>query len=113
MCDPGDEHAEHVAPQPAGGDGTPAAEYSRRLAFLEKCVTRYEQATNLWRDAQLELQKREMMKAICWTAVQDARLQLSAAAFSGDFDARGLRPGRLDRDPPVRLNRANNSWEET
>jgi len=44
--------------------------------------------------------------------VQDARLQLSALTFGSDFDARGMRPGRLDRDPPVRLNRANNSWEE-
>jgi hypothetical protein len=75
-------------------------------------MTRYEQATKLWRDAQLEMQKCATLKEKCWTQVQDARLQLSALTFGSDFDARGLRPGRLDRDPPVRLNRANNSLEE-
>ncbi len=111
MTDPGDEHVEHVAP-PARGDGTRADEYARRLAYLEGCMTRYEQATKLWRDAQLEMQKCATLKEKCWTQVQDARLQLSALTFGSDFDARGMRPGRLDRDPPVRLNRANNSWEE-
>jgi hypothetical protein len=76
-------------------------------------MTRYEQATELWRDAKLEVQKCAVLKEWCWTAVQDARLQVSAVSFATDFDARGMRPGRLDRDPPVRLNRANNSWEET
>lgn len=109
MTDPGDEHVERVAPQPAGGDGTPADEYSRRLAYMEGCMVRYEQACKLFRDAELEAKKCQALQLKCWSELQDARLKFSTVTFGKDFDARGLRE---KPDPPVRLNRANNSWEE-
>jgi hypothetical protein len=80
---------------------------------MEGCMVRYEQACKLSRDAELEAKKCQVLRDKCWYALQDARLRVSTVMHGSDFDARGLRPGRLDRDPPVRLNRANNSWEET
>jgi hypothetical protein len=110
MCDPGDEHAEHVAPQPAGVDGAPADQFTKCLANLEAATKRLEQARQLLRDAKLEVERCRLLEDACYRAQGAAMLAVSCLRHNKDFDWRGL---VVKPDPPVRLNRANNSWEET
>lgn len=115
MSDPGDEHVEHVAPQPAGSDGLPAANFDRCLAEFENAKRRLDQAYQMTEELAQRLKRMEAVR----NGIAAEVIQLQLALFNSkremhkDFDGRGLSPGRLDRDPPVRLNRANNSWEET
>ena len=114
MTDPGDEHVEHVAPQPAGRDGLPAENFARCLAEFENAKRRLDEAYAMTQELAQRLKRMETVR----NGIAAEVIQLQLALFSAkrelhkDFDGRGLAPGRLDRDPPVRLNRANNSWEE-
>ena len=114
MTDPGDEHVEHVAPQPAGRDGLPADNLSRCLGELEAARRRLDEAYAMVQELAARLKRMELVR----DGIANEVVQLQLALFNArraegkDFDWRGLSPGRLDRDPPVRLNRANNSWED-
>jgi len=114
MNDPGDEHAEHVAPQPAGRDGLPAENFARCLAEFENAKRRLDEAYAMTQELADRLKRMEAVRNGIAAEVIELQLALFNAKreMHKDFDARGLTPGRLDRDPPVRLNRANNSWEE-
>ena len=111
MTDPGDEHVERVAPQPAGGDGTPADEHLRLLGELEAARRRLDESNELVRELAARLKRMEVVRDTISMEVVSLQLAIHNARFKRDrdFDWRGLveRP-----DPPVRLNRNNNSWEE-
>lgn len=105
---------EHVAPQPAGRDGLPAENFARCLAEFENAKRRLDEAYGMVQELAARLKRMELVR----DGIAAEVIQLQLALFSAkremhkDFDWRGLAPGRLESDPPVRLNRANNSWEE-
>lgn len=110
MTDPGDEHEDRVGPHPATSVPAGAGdEFTKCLAHVESCSKRLEQVRQLLRDARLEVERCRMLEETCYLAHKHALFALSAVRYDKDFDARGLRE---KPDPPVRLNRANNSWEE-
>lgn len=110
MSDPGDEHQDRVGPNPAPSVPAGAGdEFTKCLGNLEAATKRLEQARQLLRDAKLEVERCEMMESACYRAQAAAMLAVSAMRHNKDFDWRGL---VVKPDPPVRLNRANNSWEE-
>ena len=110
MSDPGDEHQERVGPTPAPSVPAGAGDnFTKCLHHLEAAAKRLEQARQMLRDAKLEVERCRLLEDACYRSHSAALLALSAVRYDKDFDWRGL---VVKPDPPVRLNRANNSWEE-
>lgn len=107
MTDPGDEHQERVAPNPACSVPAAGGEFKRLLAELEHARKRHDDLYKARAALLIEAQRLEAHASAVYSEIQVLQLAIGTYQVTSRPEIR-----RFDRDRPVRLNRANNSWEE-